>query len=281
MRLAELGILALVVVFVGGMTYKHQEKIKENKKKALLFEITKQEDQEKEEFLELAYVETIDHDSDKETNTVFVTLDASTSFDGGNVADKLVTYVDVPDTKKPICITYEEDCDPTFGRNCECVEYFKDQCDNIIYEPMCAEYEKGCDYNKIERCECIENMTMPVEYVDLCEYTILPHDKRVEYLKRQMNFEDLTYAAEKEIFYSWSVTKGDVEIPKDKQDAPSFTLELGVGEYEFSCVITDPYGATDIASQSVIIQEEPNNQPEANIIVRKASMPEKKAVSKD
>ena len=96
-----------------------------------------------------------------------------------------------------------------------------------------------------------------------------------------MNFEDLTYVPEKELDYSWSVTKGDVEIPKDKQNTQSITLELGVGEYEFSCVITDPYGATDIASQSVIIQEEPNNEPEANIIVRKASLPEKKAISTD
>ena len=271
MKLAELGIVALLVVFIGGMTYTHQENIKENKKKALLFEITKQEDQEKQDFLDLAFVETIEHDSDSSSNTVYVTLDASSSFDGGNVADKLVKTVNVPDTKKPKCAEYE--CDSKTGRNCDCIKYEVDECENTIYEPMCAEYEKGCDYNKIERCTCIENMTMLVEYIDDCEYTILPHDKRVNYLKKKMKSE---YKGD-DVTYSWSVIQGDVEIPKDKQTEAALVLELSEGSYEFSCIITDPYGATDVAVQTVIIKNEPNNAPEANIMVRRATPKEKES----
>ena len=155
MKSIELGTFAIVVLFIGGMTITHNEQIKEDQLAAQTLEQVRMKQERDNEANAMATKATIRHDGKSNTSTVSVSLDASSSFDGGNVADQVYFTRFVPDKTKPICAEYEENCTPRMGRVCECVEIQLDECGDEMYEPLCTKYEEGCDgskgYNNIYR----------------------------------------------------------------------------------------------------------------------------------
>ena len=199
MKLTELGTFAVLALFIAGMTMQHNEKINEDQQAdETLKQVRMKQDRDKEAN-KVATKATIRHDGKSNTNTVFVSLDASSSFDGGNVADQIYFNRYVPDKSKPICAKYEENCTPRQGRDCDCLEIQLDECGDEMYEPLCAEYEKDCDpnrgYNNIYRgnmgyifsnsgddCRCIDYLEVDVEYLNDCEYQVVSHSKRQSYL---------------------------------------------------------------------------------------------------
>ena len=289
MKSIELGTFALVVLFIGGMTIKHNDQIREDQQAAETLEQVRMKQERDNEANSMATKAIIRHDGKSKTNTVFVSLDASSSFDGGNAADQVYFTRTVPDKSKPICAEYEENCTPSMGRGCECVEIQLDACGDEMYEPLCAEYADDCDSNRgytniykgnggytegSDDCRCIEYLEVEVEYLDDCQYQAVDHAKRQSYLKRLMSgvVPDLNQRKQYEpdnLKYRWEQTSG----PKPKSDVQkyatqsSMVLELGEGVYTFKCTVSDSYDKpmTDVATHRVIVTAEPNNPPEAYI----------------
>ena len=213
---------------------------------------------------------TIRHDGKKGTKTVFVSIDASSSFDGGNVADQIYFERYVPDKSKPICAEYDKNCIPRIGRDCECLEIELDECGDEMYEPLCARYEDNCN-SKINDCRCLDYLEVLVEYIDDCEYQVLDHKNRQDFLKGKMyNVRSVSnqvnnYEEDKGLKYSWEQISGPTSDLQKYKNNSSMTLELGEGEFVFRCTVTDAYGAKDAAIHRVLVTKEPNNEPEANI----------------
>ena len=270
MKLTELGTFAVLALFVAGMTLQHNDQIKDNQRAADTLEQVRMKQENDKKADEMATKATIRHDGKKGTKTVFVSLDASSSFDGGNVADQVYFERYVPDKNKPICAEYDENCIPRMGRPCECLEIQLDECGDKMFEPLCAEYEENCNIDR-EDCRCLDYLEVLVEYVDDCEYQIIEHKNRENFLKAKMyNVTSVSnqvnsYEPDKSLSYSWEQLSGPKTDVKKYKDNSSMTLELGEGEYMFKCTVADAYGAKDAISHRVIVTKEPNNPPEANI----------------
>jgi len=290
MKSIELGTFALVVLFIGGMTMKHNDQVRADQQAAETLEQVRMKQERDNEANSMATKATIRHDGKSNTNTVFVSLDASSSFDGGNVADQIYFTRFVPDKSKPICAKYEENCTPRMGRGCECVEIQLDECGEEMYEPLCAEYEDDCNpsrgYNNIYRgnmgnifsgsqdsgCRCVDYLEVDVEYIDDCQYQVVDHANRQGYLKRLMSEvtpvpnQKKQYEPDTGLSYSWEQLSGPSSDVQKYSKKSSMVLELGAGEYMFRCTVADKYGAKDVATHRVIVTKEPNNPPEANIM---------------
>ena len=280
MKPIELGTFALLVIFVAGMTMKHNEQVKEDQQAAQTLEQVRIKQTRDKEANTMATKATVKHDNNSSTSTVIVSLNASSSFDGGNVADQVYFNRYVPDKTKPICAEYEKNCTPRMGRGCECVEIQLDECGDEMYEPLCTKYQEGCDaskdYNNIYRgnmgniggandCRCVEYLEVLVEYVDDCEYQVVPDMQREAYLKAHMWNSSMQYEADGGLTYSWEQVSGpSSDVQKYSKNA-SMELTLGEGEYAFRCTVTDKYGARDAATHRVLVSKEANNPPEANI----------------
>ena len=285
MKSIELVTFVLMVFFIGAMTVKHNDQVVKDQQAAETLEQGRVKQEQDKEDNAVATKATIRHDGSTSTNTVFVTLDASSSFDGGNVANQIYYDRFVPDKTKPICLEYAKDCTPTMGKECECEKLLKNACDEVIYEPLCAKYEEGCDqrkgYNNVYRgnagnigsgCRCVEYLEVLVEYVDDCEYQVLDHKDRESYLKSMMSAvtpapnQRKQYEPDSDLSYNWEQLSGPVSSIQKNSKKSKFTLELGEGEYMFRCTVSDKYGAKDAANHRVIVSREPNNPPEANVM---------------
>ena len=290
MKSIELGTFALIVLFIGGMTIKHNDQVRADQQASDTLEQVRMKQDRDNKSRAMATTATIRHDGKSSTNTVFVSLDASSSFDGGNVADQIYFTRFVPDKNKPICAKYEENCTPRMGRGCECIEIQLDECGEEMYEPLCAEYEKDCSpvkgYNNIYRgnmgniyssanndgCRCIDYLEVEVEYLDDCEYQVIDHSNRESYLKRAMSRvtpvpnQKKQYEPDTGLSYSWEQISGPSSEIQKYSKKSSMVLELEEGEYTFRCTVSDKYGAKDMATHRVIVTKEPNNPPEANIM---------------
>ena len=290
MKSIELGTFAFVVFFIGVMTMEHNNQIREDQQAAETLDQVRMKQERDNEANSMATKATIRHDGKGKTNTVFVSLDASSSFDGGNAADQVYFTRFVPDKSKPICAEYEENCTPRMGRGCECVDIQLDECGDEMYEPLCAEYEDDCDsnrgYTNIYKgnrgyiagsrsgndCRCIEYLEVDVEYLDDCQYQVVDHSNRQGYLKRLMSGvtpvpnQKKQYEPDTQLKYKWEQISGPSSDVQKYATKSSMELELGEGVYTFRCTVTDNYGDRDVASHRVIVTKEPNNPPEANIM---------------
>ena len=66
------------------------------------------------------------------------------------------------------------------------------------------------------------------------------------------------------IEYKWSVNPSSTDITSNDTELTSFKAEPG--EYTFTLTITDSYNVSTTAEHIVVVEEEPNDDPEASII---------------
>ena len=270
MKLVEVGTFILLVLFIAGMTVKHQEQIQIDKQRV--------EDYYKGLELEVALAETeantetviINHDRDLSTNSVFVTLSAD-GFDGGNAAQYLFVTRDVDNESKPRCDKWSDSktCedpsdiyDADYFSDC-CEIPLLDECGKQTYEPACAEYEEGCDVlNNLDDCFCIKDRQETVEYVKDCDYRKGDYSEKKDYVTGGMRGR---LVEDKDLTYSWErVTGPEPVFSSDMEDA-SVTMELVQGKYVFKCIVVDPYGYQTSISKNVTVKPEPNNKPEISL----------------
>ena len=108
MKLVEAGTFALLVLFVGGMTVTHQERLQAKKDQAESRKETMRLEQELREKLADTVTGTVTHDHDSETTVTYIALDASRSFDAGNAPEFHTVDIKVYDETKPKCIKWED-----------------------------------------------------------------------------------------------------------------------------------------------------------------------------
>ena len=113
MKPIEIGTFAFMVFFIAVMTMEHNEQVTQDQRAGETLDQVRMKQERDKEANAMATKATVRHDGKKGTNTVFVSLDASSSFDGGNVADQVYFNRYVPDKTKPICLEYEKNCTPT------------------------------------------------------------------------------------------------------------------------------------------------------------------------
>ena len=283
MKLVEVGTFILLVLFVAGMTIKHQEGIQLEKQRVEDYYKGLDLDKELAEIAKNTKVVTIPHDGDLATNSVVVNLSAS-GFDGGNAAQYLTVTRKVDNTSKPICKEFSDkkSCedpkdvyDQDYFDDC-CEVPLLDPCDKQVYEPACAEYEEGCDVlNDLDDCFCIKDKTETVEYIKDCSYTRLDYSDRVDYVQGRMGSSLLT---DSDLTYSWEKVSGPEPIYSTDTDKSGLTMELSRGKYTFKCTVVDPYGYTTSLTKSVTVEAEANNKPEISVNAREASTVESKSL---
>ena len=281
MKLVEAGTFALLVLFVGGMTVTHQERLQAKKDQAKSRKETMRLEKDLREKLADTVTGTVTHDHDSETTVTYIALDASRSFDAGNAPEFHTVDIKVYDETKPKCIKWEEDCydsrstvlvpTPGLGNRmnnglfedeaCECKEYEVDDCGDRVYEQECEIYDEDCEDD--EFCRCVKLAWETVNYVDACEYKKLNHQERQRYVNRMVpgHIED-------ELTYSWAYLDGpaiDKDLFDKYKEDKVLKLELKAGDYTFECTVTDPYSVKTIVQKNVSIVSEPNNEPEVYI----------------
>jgi len=283
MKLVEVGTFILLVLFVAGMTIKHQENIQLEKQRVEDYYKGLDLDKELAEIAKNTKVVTIPHDGDLATNSVVVSLSAS-GFDGGNAAQYLTVTRYVDNTSKPVCEEFSDkkSCedpkdiyDQDYFDDC-CEVPLLDPCDKQVYEPECAEYQEGCDVlNNLDDCFCEKYRTETVEYVKDCSYTQLDYTDRVRYVTNSMGGRLVT---DSDLTYSWERVSGPEPVYSTDTDESSLTMELVRGKYTFKCTVVDPYGYTTSITKNVTVEAEANNKPEISISAREASTTESKTL---
>ena len=66
-----------------------------------------------------------------------------------------------------------------------------------------------------------------------------------------------------DLSYAWSINPSDTELSSEDSELTSFAAEPG--EYTLKLTITDSYGASTSTEHRVVVNEEPNKTPEADI----------------
>jgi len=66
------------------------------------------------------------------------------------------------------------------------------------------------------------------------------------------------------IKYKWTVDPSSTDLSSNDEEVTSFTAETG--EYSFTLTITDSYGAKTSVEHTVVVENEPNDDPSASII---------------
>lgn len=270
MKLVEVGTFILLVLFVAGMTIKHQENIQLDKQRVTDYHKGIEVDKELAEIAKNTKVVTIPHDENLETKTVVVNLSAS-SFDGGNAAQYLTVTRKVDNTSKPICKKWDDkkSCedpkdiyDQDYFNDC-CEVPLVDKCDKQVYEPLCAEYQKGCDVlNNLDDCICVKDKTETVEYMKDCSYTHRDYNGRVEYVKNGMR---VPLVQDTDLDYLWEKVSGPEPVYATDMEKSNVSMELMRGKYTFKCTVVDNYGYTNSITKNVEVIAEANNKPEVSI----------------
>lgn len=285
MKLVEVGTFILLVLFVAGMTIKHQESIQSEKDRVKTYYQTIEEDDILEEIEANTKVVTIPHDEIVKTNSVVVNLSAS-GFDGGNAAQYLMVTRLKDNPSKPVCKKWDDKKSCEDPKDIYDLDYFDDcceaplldPCDKQVFMPECAEYAEGCDVlNNLDECICVKDQTETVEYMKDCSYTKLDYKGRVEYVTDAMGD---ALIEDKKLNYSWEKIIGPDPLYTTDMEQSSVSMELMQGKYTFKCTIVDEYGYTNNITKNVRVEAEANNKPEISVNAREASQAESDALMK-